>query len=150
MSYLWQERQDLLPAKEWCVKHKRVVVRSLPATDAPITTTCAQDTLVYAVETKGSWIRLVEGGWMLTDGHELGLGALLEPTGSSKSIEDALKARAGAAGGGPKSQKQRELDSAREWRITHSPMVVAREGCDTKAKSVGQLKHGEIVKATER
>ena len=97
MSYLWQERKDVLPATEWSVKHKRVAVRSLPATNAAITKTCPRDALVYAVEMKDDWIRLVEGGWMLTDGRALGLGALLEPTGVTTTIEDALKACGGVA-----------------------------------------------------
>ena len=43
--------------------------------NAAITKTCPRDALVYAVEMKDDWIRLVEGGWMLTDGRALGLGA---------------------------------------------------------------------------
>ena len=150
MSYLWQERKDLLPATEWSVKHKRVAVRSLPTTNAAITRTCAQDALVYAVETKGDWIRLVEGGWMLTDGHSLGLGALLAPTGLTRTIEDALRACGGVAASSSGASKSSRMESAKEWRITHSPMVVVRETANVKARSVGHAKHGDIVKADKR
>ena len=150
MSYLWQERKDLLPATEWSVKHKRVAVRSLPTTNAAITRTCAQDALVYAVETKGDWIRLVEGGWMLTDGHSLGLGALLAPTGLTRTIEDALRACGGVAASSSGASKSSRMESAKEWRITHSPMVVVRETANVKARSVGHAKHGDIVNADKR
>ena len=78
------------PIARYRVTHARVAVRAQPSTESRIIGAVRMGREVESCEKKGDWIRLAAcperpspshlypEAWMLTDGHELGLGVLLK------------------------------------------------------------------------
>ena len=65
---------------DWEVVHDRVAVREAPSTAAPLLGFRRKGAVVSVEHAReGLWLKLVEGGWMLAHGRELGLGQLVRP-----------------------------------------------------------------------